>query len=158
MQAIKRLQKELREFEADAPDGMSAGPKSADNFASWSAIIPGPPDSPYEGGIFSLELDYPMDSYPFKPPKATFVTKIFHPNVSEKGEVCLDILKEKWTPALTIGKVLLTISSLMEDPNPDNPLNQEAGSLLSKDPQEFRKVASEWTATYAGGAGVGGSS
>ena len=84
--------------------------------------------------------------------------QIFHPNVSEKGEVCLDILKEKWTPALTIGKVLLTISSLMEDPNPDNPLNQEAGSLLSKDPQEFRKVASEWTATYAGGAGVGGSS
>jgi ubiquitin-conjugating enzyme E2 D/E len=87
----------------------------------WNAVLMGPQDSPYDGGVFRLNIHFPTD-YPFKPPKCTFQTKIYHPNINANGVICLDILKNQWSPALTISKVLLSISSLMDDPNPDDPL------------------------------------
>jgi ubiquitin-conjugating enzyme E2 D/E len=87
----------------------------------------GPEDSPYSGGVFFLNIYFPTD-YPFKPPKITFATRIYHPNINSNGGICLDILKDQWSPALTISKgifliiVLLSISSLLTDPNPDDPL------------------------------------
>jgi ubiquitin-conjugating enzyme E2 D/E len=99
---------------------ISAGCKGDDLFA-WTATLVGPKDSPYEGGIFFLDVHFPVD-YPFKPPKVTFVTRVYHPNVSSNGSICLDILKDAWSPALTISRVLLSISSLLTDPNPDDPL------------------------------------
>ena len=89
----------------------------------------GPEDSPYTGGVFFLNIHFPTD-YPFKPPKVTFVTRIYHPNITFKGFMSLDILNDQWSPALTISKgkiiivVILTIFSLLTDPNPDNPLVQ----------------------------------
>ena len=84
----------------------------------------GPDDSPYAGGIFNLNIHFPSD-YPFKPPKMSFTTKIYHCNISGNGSICLDILKEQWSPALTVSKVLLSISSLLTDANPDDPFVPE---------------------------------
>ena len=104
----------------DPPASCSAGPVGDDLF-HWSATIMGPDDSPYSGGVFFLNIHFPSD-YPFKPPKITFTTRIYHPNINSNGSICLDILKDQWSPALTISKVLLSICSLLCDPNPDDPL------------------------------------
>ena len=88
----------------------------------------GPEDSPYVGGVFFLNIHFPPE-YPFKPPKMTFTTKIYHCNVNSNGSICLDILKDQWSPALTISKVLLSISSLMCDCNPDDQLVPEIANL-----------------------------
>merc|ERR1712003_462921 len=104
----------------------------------------GPPDSPYQGGVFFLNINFPAD-YPFKPPKVHFTTKIYHCNVNSNGSICLDILKDQWSPALTISKVLLSISSLLTDPNPDDPLVPEIANLYKNDMAKYVEVAKEWT-------------
>ena len=101
---------------ANPLETISAGPKGDDLF-TWTATILGPEDSPYQGGIFFLDITFPHD-YPFKPPRVVFLTKVYHPNVASTGAICLDILKDAWSPALTISRVLLSISSLLTDPNP----------------------------------------
>ena len=88
----------------------------------------GPTDSPYQGGIFFLDIKFPQD-YPFMPPRCTFKTKVYHPNINASGGICLDILKNQWSPALTTSKVLLSITSLLSDPNPDDPLVGEIAAL-----------------------------
>ena len=98
----------------------SAGPKG-DNLYEWVSTILGPPGSPYEGGVFFLDIHFTPE-YPFKPPKVTFRTRIYHCNVNSQGVICLDILKDNWSPALTISKVLLSICSLLTDCNPSDPL------------------------------------
>ncbi len=114
----------------------------------WDAMIIGPSDSPYTGGIFKLEIHFPTD-YPFKAPKVTFLTKVYHPNISSSGTICLDILKNMWSPALTISKVLLSICSLLTDANPKDPLVAEAADLYIKDRAKFNEVARLWTLKYA---------
>ena len=109
MSTAQRIAKELENLTADPPANCSAGPIEDDIF-HWQATLMGPQDSPYEGGIFVMNIKFPGD-YPFKPPKVTFETKIFHPNINSSGGICLDILKEAWSPALTISKVLLSICS-----------------------------------------------
>ncbi|XP_031481740.2 SUMO-conjugating enzyme UBC9-like [Nymphaea colorata] len=84
------------------------GPVAEDMF-HWQATIMGPPDSPYAGGVFLVTIHFPPD-YPFKPPKVAFRTKVFHPNINSNGSICLDILKEQWSPALTISKVYFMFS------------------------------------------------
>jgi ubiquitin-protein ligase len=69
----------------------------------WQATIMGPGDSPYSGGVFFLAIHFPTD-YPFKPPKVNFTTRIYHPNINSNGSICLDILRDQWSPALTISK------------------------------------------------------
>ena len=115
--SIKRLQRELIEIEKDTPVNCSAGLINKDDLFMWQATIIGPTETPYEGGMFNLKILFPPD-YPFKPPKITFETRIYHPNINSTGGICLDILKDQWSPALTISKVLLSLSSLLTDPNP----------------------------------------
>jgi ubiquitin-conjugating enzyme E2 D/E len=115
---------------------------------SWQATIMGPADSPYQGGIFQLEINFPID-YPFKPPKVKFLTKIYHPNVNSSGGICLDILKDQWSPALTISKVLLSICSLLTDPNPDDPLVPEIAHVYKTDRERYNTTAREYTRKYA---------
>ena len=91
--ALKRIQKELVDLGKDPPTNCSAGPKSESDAFHWQATIMGPDDSPYAGGIFFLNIHFPMD-YPFKPPKFQFITKIYHPNINSNGSICLDILKD----------------------------------------------------------------
>merc|ERR1711966_326839 len=115
--ASKRITKELQDLQKDPPTSCSAGPRADDDIFHWDATIIGPSDSPYQGGLFFVAIHFPPD-YPFKPPKVNFKTKVYHPNVNSQGSICLDILKEQWSPALTISKVLLSICSLLTDPNP----------------------------------------
>ncbi|XP_038822550.1 ubiquitin-conjugating enzyme E2 E1 isoform X2 [Salvelinus namaycush] len=115
--SAKRIQKELADITLDPPPNCSAGPKG-DNIYEWRSTILGPPGSVYEGGVFFLDIAFTPD-YPFKPPKVTFRTRIYHCNINSQGVICLDILKDNWSPALTISKVLLSICSLLTDCNPD---------------------------------------
>ena len=121
MAAPKRLAKELADLKKDCPETITAGPVDEKDLYSWQATIIGPEGSPYQGGLFFLDIKFSFD-YPFTPPKCTFKTKVYHPNINSNGGICLDILKNQWSPALTITKVLLSISSLLSDPNPDDPL------------------------------------
>ncbi|XP_049927046.1 ubiquitin-conjugating enzyme E2-17 kDa-like isoform X2 [Epinephelus moara] len=100
--ALKRIKKELQDLGKDPPAQCSAGPVGDDLF-HWQASIMGPPDSPYHGGVFFLSVHFPTD-YPFKPPKISFTTKIYHPNINSNGSICLDILRSQWSPALTVSK------------------------------------------------------
>jgi len=108
----------------------------------------GPEDSPYHQGVFFLNIHFPPD-YPFKPPKVTFTTKVYHMNINSNGSICLDILKDQWSPALTISKVLLSISSLLTDPNPDDPLVPEIANIFKSNKQQHDDTAREWTRRYA---------
>jgi ubiquitin-conjugating enzyme E2 D/E len=115
---------------------------------TWQATIMGPGESPYQGGVFFLQIKFPTD-YPFKPPRIQFNTKIYHPNINSNGGICLDILKDQWSPALTISKVLLSICSLLTDPNPNDPLVPEIAQLYKTNKAEYEKTAREWTRKYA---------
>ncbi|KAA8543634.1 hypothetical protein F0562_021620 [Nyssa sinensis] len=125
------------------------GPVAEDMF-HWQATIMGPTDSPYSGGVFLVSIHFPPD-YPFKPPKVAFRTKVFHPNINSNGSICLDILKEQWSPALTISKVLLSICSLLTDPNPDDPLVPEIAHMYKTDRAKYESTARSWTQKYAMG-------
>jgi ubiquitin-conjugating enzyme E2 E len=145
--SARRIQKELAEISLDPPPNCSAGPKG-DNLYEWQSTILGPPGSIYESGIFNLEIHFSTD-YPFKPPKVTFKTKIYHCNVNAQGAICLDILKDNWSPALTISKVLLSICSLLTDCNPKDPLVGSIANQYLTDRQEHDRTAIEWTHRYA---------
>ncbi|PAV64543.1 hypothetical protein WR25_01644 [Diploscapter pachys] len=123
--------RELQDLGRDPPAQCSAGPVGDDLF-HWQATIMGPPESPYQGGVFFLTIHFPTD-YPFKPPKVAFTTRIYHPNINSNGSICLDILRSQWSPALTISKVLLSICSLLCDPNPDDPLVPEIARIYKTD-------------------------
>ena len=146
--ALKRIQKELIDLGRDPPANCSAGPTDDSQPFHWQATIMGPEDSPYHQGVFFLNIHFPPD-YPFKPPKITFTTKIYHCNINSNGSICLDILKDQWSPALTISKVLLSISSLLTDANPDDPLVPEIANLLKGDRAKHDNTAREWTERYA---------
>jgi ubiquitin-conjugating enzyme E2 E len=134
-------------MQKDAPPNVSAAPIDDNDLYKWHAIIFGPPDSIYAGGVFKLSISFPAD-YPFKPPKIEFITKIYHCNIVNKY-LCLDILKSQWSPALTIDKVLLSIVSLLQDPNPRDPLNREAAEKYTDNIAEYNRIAKEWTKKYA---------
>lgn len=145
--ATRRIQREQQDLSKDAPDSCSAGPRG-DNLYVWDAMILGPVDSPFAGGIFNLEIHFPTD-YPFKPPKILFLTKIYHPNIASNGNICLDILKDQWSPALTVGKALLSVCSLLTDPNPKDPLVPVIADQYMNDRATYDSTARTWTLKYA---------
>ena len=146
--SARRIAKELKDLASEDLGTCSAGPSNPDDLYHWDATIIGPSECPYAGGVFHLSITFPID-YPFKPPKVAFTTKVFHPNINAQGGICLDILKDQWSPALSIGKVLLSISSLLTDPNPKDPLVPEIARLYETNRDEFNRVAQEWTLQYA---------
>jgi ubiquitin-conjugating enzyme E2 D/E len=145
--ATKRIRKEHKDLLQDPPSNCSAGPNGDDIF-QWTASIIGPRDSPYTGGVFFLSILFPVD-YPFIPPKIQFITRIYHPNINPVGHICLDILRDQWSPALTVSKVLLSISSLLTDPNPDDPLVPEIARVFKDNRSRYEATAREWTQRYA---------
>ena len=147
MSTIGRIKAELEALTKDPPCNCSAGPKE-DDVMEWEATLMGPVGSVYEGGVFKLTIIFPSD-YPFKPPKIKFETSIYHPNINASGGICLDILKDNWSPALTISKVLLSICSLLNDPNPDDPLVPDIAEQYVKNRAAYDIAAREWTARFA---------
>ncbi|KAL9106313.1 MAG: hypothetical protein Q9227_008649 [Pyrenula ochraceoflavens] len=127
--------------------GISAVPHD-DNLRYFDVNIHGPSQSPYEGGIFKLELFLPED-YPMTPPKIRFLTKIYHPNIDKLGRICLDVLKSNWSPALQIRTILLSIQALLGAPNPDDPLANDVAQRWKEDQEAAIQTAREWTRTHA---------
>ena len=162
--SAKRIQKELGGISLDPPPNCSAGPKG-DNLFEWVSTILGPPGSVYEGGVFFLDIHFSPGmkkrgdcqliytfhppEYPFKPPKVKFRTRIYHCNVNSQGVICLDILKDKWSPALSISKVLLSICSLLSDCNPSDPLVSSIATQYTQNREEHDRIAKLWTKRYA---------
>lgn len=148
--SARRLQREYQEIQNDPPANCSAGPVDEADFFNWEAVIFGPEDSPFVGGVFRLSIRFPSD-YPFKPPTITFNTKIYHPNINSAGGICLDILKSQWSPALTISKVLLSILSLLTDANPNDPLMPDIARQYRNDRAAYEETARQWTQIHAQG-------
>ncbi|XP_074589826.1 ubiquitin-conjugating enzyme E2 19-like [Curcuma longa] len=134
---LKRLQSELMALMMCGDPCISAFPEG-DNIFCWKGTINGSKDTVYEGTVYKLSLVFPTD-YPFKPPKVKFDTVCFHPNVDLSGNICLDILQDKWSSAYDVRTILLSIQSLLGEPNNDSPLNNQAAALWSNQ-QEFRKM------------------
>lgn len=122
------------------------------NLFHWHGTLYGPEGTPYEGGKFLLDIVI-SDLYPNKPPLIKFVNKIFHPNIDSTGQICLNILRSPpngdWKPSINLPKTVLSIHSLLSDPNPNDPLNAEAGKLYTSNKDDFLEKAKEWTRRYA---------
>jgi len=146
-QHIRRILNDLEEMSSDACACFSAGPVSLDNLLVWKATIFGPEGTPYEGGSFEFDISFPLD-YPYSPPKIRVCTKIFHCNIKDNC-ICLDIIATKWSSVLTISQVLLSITSLLADPNPTDPLDPTISKLYIQDKDEYARIAKEWTQKYA---------
>mmetsp|Transcript_546 Transcript_546/g.3875 ORF Transcript_546/g.3875 Transcript_546/m.3875 type:complete len:155 (+) Transcript_546:240-704(+) len=143
----RRIVKETQRLLSEPAPGISASP-SEENLRYFNVIILGPQQSPYEGGAFKLELFLPED-YPMAPPKVRFLTKIYHPNIDRLGRICLDILKDKWSPALQIRTVLISIQALLSAPNPDDPLDENIAREWKTDETGAVATAKEWTRIHA---------
>ncbi|KAI9143790.1 ubiquitin-conjugating enzyme/RWD-like protein, partial [Paraphysoderma sedebokerense] len=140
---------ELTELSRTPPENVSVGPKSDDNLLEWTGTIIGPANTPYAGGLYKIDIDFPAD-YPFKPPKVTFKTKMYHPNIDEDGSICLHILKtDVWKPATKLTDVLNALVSLLVVPNPDDPLVSSIAEEYKADKAKFEKKAKEFAKKYA---------
>jgi ubiquitin-conjugating enzyme (huntingtin interacting protein 2) len=133
---------------SSASEGSAKGKKSSPD-KRLKGKIRGSSGTPYDGGIFEIDITIPPQ-YPFEPPKMKFATKIWHPNISSQtGAICLDILKDQWSPALTIKTALLSLQALMDAPEPDDPQDAEVAKQYKKDREAFNQTAKFWTETYA---------
>lgn len=153
MVSIARIKNEMQELR-QAKSGMGiVAVYVNDDLMHWKGTILGPGDTPYEGGLFQLDILIP-NNYPFLPPKIRFDTKVYHPNVSSQtGYICLDILNKAWSPALTIRTILLSIQALLFAPNADDPVDAVVANKYNTNRKEFEILAKKWTAEYAKPAG-----
>ncbi|EDO16997.1 hypothetical protein Kpol_1065p12 [Vanderwaltozyma polyspora DSM 70294] len=138
---IQRLHNELVQLIMSPTPGLSAFPDHEENLTKWSGTITGPDDSPYAGLRFKISLTFP-DRYPYEPPKVKFVSPMWHPNVDLSGNICLDVLKEKWSAVYNVQTILLSLQALLGEPNNSSPLNAIAAELWDGDKEEYaRKLA-----------------
>ncbi|KAG8892529.1 hypothetical protein FRB99_002648 [Tulasnella sp. 403] len=144
---MKRIHREIRDLEKEDMGEITLKPSETSVF-QWTATIPGPSGSVYEGGVFKLSIVLPSD-YPFSSPRVTFDTRIYHMNIASTGAICIDVLKSQWSPALSLFKVLLSISSLLTDPNPQDPLVPSIAMEYMRDRAVHDATAREWTCQYA---------
>eukprot|EP01100_Stratorugosa_tubuloviscum_P008548 TRINITY_DN3564_c1_g1_i1.p1 TRINITY_DN3564_c1_g1~~TRINITY_DN3564_c1_g1_i1.p1 ORF type:complete len:184 (-),score=90.09 TRINITY_DN3564_c1_g1_i1:97-600(-) len=147
--AVRRLMQEFKEASKFSTDGIAAAPINLDNLFTWEACIVGPEDTPYDGGFFTATLNFPRD-YPLSPPKMYFTCEMWHPNIEKDGKVCISILHppgddpfkyesstERWSPVQSIEKILLSVISMLADPNDESSANVEAGIMWRKNRAEF---------------------
>lgn len=147
--AQKRLLKEYQQLCKDPPPGIVAGPISEDDLFLWECLIEGPSDTPYENGVFPAVLKFPSD-YPLSPPVMQFTPAILHPNIYADGTVCISILhapgedpnqyerpEERWSPVQSIEKILLSVMSMIAEPNPESGANIDACKLWRDNREEY---------------------
>jgi ubiquitin-conjugating enzyme E2 T len=163
--ALKKLMSDIKDFNSgDYTSYFHIAPKvvknlnedgsisDEENLFHWAGTIYGPKESPYENGKYRIDISIP-EAYPNRPPIIKFLTKVFHPNISLAGVVCLNILKSPpngdWKPSINLPKTILCIHNLLFDPNPADPLNYDAGALYSENKLKFNETAKEWNAKYA---------
>lgn len=145
---VRRIAKEVEDCQR--ADSANLQVKTlGDDLSHLKGTFQGPTETPYEGGSFTVDIQIPND-YPFRPPKMKFDTKIYHPNISSQtGAICLDILKEQWSPVLTIKSALVSLQSMLNDPQPNDPQDAEVAGHYLKDRESFNKTARYWTQQYA---------
>lgn len=139
-----RLTRELNKLQAESDklDGIII--EKPDNLMVWFAKIKGPPNSPYENGLFDIQLNFDSN-YPVKAPSVKFLTPMYHPNIYRDGKICVDILQpHEWTPAQNIRTILISIMSLLMDPNPTSPANREAADLYNKDRTAYEQTVRDF--------------
>ncbi|CCX32307.1 ubiquitin-conjugating enzyme/RWD-like protein [Pyronema domesticum] len=145
----RRIMKELDDMSKDVASGVRFTIPNSDNLQQIRGIFTGPPDTPYAGGTFEIDIQLP-ENYPFVPPKMKFITRVWHPNVSSMtGAICLDTLATKWTPVLTIKTALLSLQSLLAAPEPTDPQDAEVAKQMLEHPAEYREKAAQWARLYA---------
>ncbi|KAK6590529.1 hypothetical protein RS030_152343 [Cryptosporidium xiaoi] len=144
-----RLLIEIRDSLKNKDDDIELSP-SKDNILYWIAKLKGPKGTAYEGGIYRINITIPIQ-YPLTPPIPTFETPIFHPNINfTTGEICIDVIKHNWSPAWTLNSLCRAILSILSDPNPNSPLNCDAGNILrSNDYKGFNNMAKMYALEYA---------
>jgi len=150
MASLKRITKEYKDLTVDRPfeDDSASVSLLKDDYYHWQVTILGQEDTPYQNGLFFLNVDFPND-YPFKPPKVQFTTKIYHCNIEPKGGICIDILKDKWSPACNMRQVIEAILELLRQPDPDNALVPEIATLYKTDIKKHNENAADWVKRYA---------
>ncbi|KAI1812669.1 ubiquitin-conjugating enzyme/RWD-like protein [Poronia punctata] len=149
--AHRRLLNEYKALSTNPPDGITAGPVNETDMFVWEALIQGPEGTPFEGGIFPAELKFPKD-YPLAPPTMTFLGEIFHPNVYANGVVCISILhppgedpnqyehaSERWSPIQSVEKILISVMSMLAEPNDESPANVEAAKMWREDRAQYEQ-------------------
>lgn len=146
-QVIRTIMKEIRKICKKPPEGITVTLDDS-NVGTVLASIKGPEGTPFDGGVFNLKLVLGQD-FPQAPPKGFFITKLFHPNVSKMGEICVNTLKRDWKAEHGLLHVLLVIRCLLIVPNPESALNEEAGKLLLEDYAAYEKRAKLWTRLHA---------
>ncbi|KAJ1794837.1 hypothetical protein LPJ59_004452 [Coemansia sp. RSA 2399] len=148
-----RLMKEFRMLQKELPQGIICTPRH-ERLDSYEASIEGPPNTPYENGRFLIDVSL-SSRYPIEPPSLKFKSRIYHPNIDDHGNICLDILKSgkkgNWNPSWTLGKVLVSMTVLLSNPNPHDPLMPEIADQWLNDHAGFERTAREWTSKYATG-------
>jgi len=145
------LRKQLQELVKHPVEGFSAGLISDEDIYKWEVLIIGPPDTLYEGGFFKAHLEFPRD-YPLKPPKMRFITEIWHPNIDKNGHVCISILhepgddkwgyekaSERWLPVHTVETIVMSVISMLAEPNHESAANVDAAKMLRDQPLDFKK-------------------
>ncbi|KAF2847326.1 hypothetical protein T440DRAFT_471213 [Plenodomus tracheiphilus IPT5] len=147
----RRIAKELADINNDQHSQIVVEPAgNGDDLTHLRGQFFGPPDTPYEGATYFVDIKIPAD-YPFRPPNMKFETKIWHPNVSSQtGAICLDTLSSQWSPVLTIKSALISLQSLLSTPEPKDPQDAEVASMLIRNPAEFEHKARDWAVKYAG--------
>eukprot|EP01084_Bolivina_argentea_P198519 339914_1 len=145
---LQIISKEVKDLLSDPSPFYSAGPLNDNHMFIWKGTISGPLDSPYEGGIFKVYIVFPKD-YPFKPPRCKFITKIYHCNINEQGDIALNILQDEWSPAFTISTILLSIFSFLTDPNADDPFIPSIAKLYKLNRKKHDQICRQWTIKYA---------
>lgn len=149
MSRVKRIAKELEECRQDTQSGVTLKLNNENDLTHLTGYFNGPPGTPYEGGVFQVNIDIPNE-YPFKPPQMKFSTKIYHPNISSvTGAICLDILKDAWTPILTLKSSLISLQSLLQSPEPNDPQDAEVAKHYLTNKAGFEETAAYWTKIYA---------
>jgi len=151
--ALRRLMSEYKQLTMNPPDGILAGPTDEENFFEWEALILGPEGTCFEGGVFPAKLQFPPD-YPLNPPKMRFTCKLFHPNVYPDGRVCISILhppgddplgyessSERWSPVQSVEKILLSVVSILSEPNDESGANVDAAKMWRTNREEFYRIA-----------------
>jgi ubiquitin-conjugating enzyme E2 A len=129
--------KDWQRLQMEQLEGLQAEPLP-DDLLHWRAVLLGPVDSPYYSGTFLLDVRFTED-YPAKAPKCRFLNDVFHPNVYDNGDICLDLLQNRWSPSYDLVTLLCALQSLLTDPNPESPANAEAARLWAESPGEFRR-------------------
>ncbi|KAI0288649.1 ubiquitin-conjugating enzyme/RWD-like protein [Russula brevipes] len=145
--ATRRLMRELKELRTSPPEGIRVQ-LSEESALDVVGIIQGPEGTPYQGGYFRVKFEF-TEEFPAAPPKCWFATKIFHPNVSSTGEICVNTLKKDWKSSYGIGHILVTIKCLLIYPNPDSALDEEAGKLLQENYESYCQRAKLITSVHA---------